>query len=97
MQSKLDLETKNDSLDHLMHFLPCNAIDVFGLLPAIRGDTPERTKMTTKIQPSRGGRERVTEDREKSVGSEIIPAPAHHRGERVGDKTIPVSTHLPSS
>ena len=31
------------------------------------------------------------------MGSEIIPAPAHHRGKRVGGKIIPVSTYLPSS
>ena len=69
--------------------------DVFGLLPATRGNVPERTKMTTKIQPSGQRRGRVTEDREKSVGGEIIPDSAHHREKSVGDKTIPASTHPP--
>ena len=69
--------------------------DVFGLLPATRGNVPERTKMTAKIQPSGQRRGRVTEDREKSVGGEIIPDSAHHREKSVGDKTIPASTHPP--
>ena len=51
--------------------------------------------MTAKIQPSGQRRGRVTEDREKSVGGEIIPDSAHHREKSVGDKTIPASTHPP--
>ena len=46
--------------------------DVFGLLPATRGNVPERTKMTAKIQPSGQRRGRVTEDREKSVGARLF-------------------------
>ena len=78
----------------VLHFGHCCGTDVFGLLPATRGNTPERTKMTAKIQPSGQGRGRVTADREKSMGGDIIPASAHHRGERVWGKTIPVSTYL---
>ena len=40
-----------------------------------QGKRPKPTKMTTKIQPSGGGRKRVTEDRERSVGARIfLPA-----------------------
>ena len=46
--------------------------DVFGLLPATRGNVPERTKMTAKIQPSGQRRLRVTEDGEKGVGARLF-------------------------
>ena len=64
-------------------------------MPATKGNVPKRTKMTAKIQPSGQRRGRVTEDRERSVGGEIIPDSAHHREKSVGDKTIPASTHPP--
>ena len=48
------------------------SIDVFGLSPATRGNVPNRTKMTAKIQPSGQRRLRVTEDGEKSVGARLF-------------------------
>ena len=48
--------------------------DEFNPLPATGGERPKPTKRMTKIWPSGGGRKRVTEDRERSMGSEIIPA-----------------------
>ena len=71
-------------------------IDVFGLLPATRGNVPERTRMTAKIQPSGQRRERGTEDRENGVGGKIVPAQLITRREDRG-KSIhaQLSTPLP--
>ena len=81
--------------DFTVNVLTIRASDVFGLSPATRGNVPERTKMTAKIQPSGQRRLRVTEDREKSVEARLflIQLITERRG--WGGKTILVSTHLP--
>ena len=52
--------------------------DVFGLLPATRGNGPSQPRRRPRFSQAKEGereswRKRVTEDRERSMGIKIIP------------------------